>query len=670
MQQRLRSGASLVEILVVIVVFTVGILAVVQIFPTGLGVLRTSKQNTVAVNLVRSEIDRLKGSGGQVPEMIAPVSYRSLPGGVQVVVDPNRTFNDLMPPEGEILIPAGTDDPHLYYGGEPHATWQAMSGANIFSRVIGEGRPVPAPSVVNGEFASVLTLQFAPILEPYGTPLLSVYGNDLFRIDRQPSLRRGARPYLFYFVRSDRAEDYFPGEDQLWLGPIGAYGGYRVEFGFSYDLGGAVEQYDTIVNLDLNQPNPAVQVATDENGTPRYYVVSLNQLVSADDVYGNASPYAPGAYLGAISETVSVQPLYERIANNAAFNPSRPLQYKLNPPFGDIKINPAATDLEFLGIGGRREPIEVVADYTVMDWRIIRDEFRVPASFPHNRKLALESLKVAGEADADSTSFEGIGIATLGTQAAGGELSNQDFVLQDLDTGAEIIGDFPGNEFNSYTVDKSLGVLEFVDADGDASNGLSAYIRYQVDDGFTDPIFVPDLSGRAVRAYYMAKNEWAVQPVKAADDYRLTGFLTAASGLQPGEAYLGGFGSSGLGQPYNIYFPQSDVGQKVTVGEVWFNVGGAPQLLRDQEFQIQPCQDLPLGCADIRGKAGAGAVLDASNGYVVRDIRGASLGVRALWNPGFFSLSGDGQENWRRFSDWARNWRRTESETFYIGGLN
>ena len=51
MKRNRRAGTSLVELLVVIVVFLIGILAILQIFPGGLRVLATSRSNAVARQL-------------------------------------------------------------------------------------------------------------------------------------------------------------------------------------------------------------------------------------------------------------------------------------------------------------------------------------------------------------------------------------------------------------------------------------------------------------------------------------------------------------------------------------------------------------------------------------------------------------------------------------------
>src|SRR4051812_24191429 len=83
-----RSGTSLVEILVVIVVFLVGILAIVQVFPGGFRVLSTTQKNTIATALGRAMIETLKNNADQLPEAISPVSYVYNSGTITIVKEP------------------------------------------------------------------------------------------------------------------------------------------------------------------------------------------------------------------------------------------------------------------------------------------------------------------------------------------------------------------------------------------------------------------------------------------------------------------------------------------------------------------------------------------------------------------------------------------------------
>src|SRR5690349_16953781 len=96
-RSRRTTGTSLIEILVVIVVFLVGILAIVQIFPGGFRLLGLTRNQAMAVQLSRSEIERLKGRTDQLPEMVLPVLRLYTATDVIITADQNRRPNDLGP---------------------------------------------------------------------------------------------------------------------------------------------------------------------------------------------------------------------------------------------------------------------------------------------------------------------------------------------------------------------------------------------------------------------------------------------------------------------------------------------------------------------------------------------------------------------------------------------
>jgi hypothetical protein len=122
-----------------------------------------------------------------------------------------------------------------------------------------------------------------------------------------------------------------------------------------------------------------------------------------------------------------------------------------------------------------------------------------------------------------------------------------------------------------------------------------------------------------------------------------------------------------------VYFPLTDIGKQVILGEIWYedDTTGALQVAYEQQFLIQAPRagDIQLGFVYVKDAVPA-ARLNFANGYAVRRIRGASVGVRALWNPLTFTLTADSAENFRRYQTWERGWRRSRTETFLMGGMN
>ena len=59
-RDRIRAGASLVEVLVAIGVLTIAILAFIRLYPSGFLALKRSGQSEAATRLAQREMERLK----------------------------------------------------------------------------------------------------------------------------------------------------------------------------------------------------------------------------------------------------------------------------------------------------------------------------------------------------------------------------------------------------------------------------------------------------------------------------------------------------------------------------------------------------------------------------------------------------------------------------------
>jgi hypothetical protein len=684
MRRRLNSGTSLIEVLTVIVVFLVGILGLLQAFPSGLGLLRTTRSNTLAAALARAEMQRIQASVDVLPEMIVPVTYRA--GGTVIEVNAGIPWTDLMPerdPSGGQLDVDG----NILIGGSPIGAWQRVSGANKFNRVIGEGRRVPGPTTAGGFSGSLLQLQYAPIYYSRSAStgianpgLLSVYANDLLRRWGNPQRGRPnpstpGREFEFFFVEAENAEDApFSGEDQIWV-PIprdrsGAaiLAPLRINLAFTYDRGGAFDQHEVIVVVDpADAPSSVLVVGAN------YIIVNLRNLIAEPGVYG-PSGFDPAQFAGAEGTSLRVQRMYREIPLNQAFTSGDPFQYKaLNGAMGTILINPSASLYRMAQPDGTLTPLEANTDYTVLDWRLMRDAFRIPdtTAFPTLR-LALGGIKPMSTPDTDGTPYEGLGFF-----APDGDNNpvETDFTLIDELTGGVILGNNPGMTYNSYFVDKRNGAITFIDRDT-TTPGVQVYLAVPSTAGGWDAPALIDASRRSVRALYQATGEWAVQMHKAANAYRVSGFV-GPSGLQPGECLMGGIETSPgviFGSPSRLYFPVSDLGHRVSVGEIRVTQGGNHRALRDQELSIRGTETVNgilMAYADIASATGAGATFDATRtGYAVRGVKGASFRVRVMWNPERFPLLPDAAENYSQLEQWQRSTRPIQTEGFVSPGDN
>jgi type II secretory pathway pseudopilin PulG len=676
-RQRQR-GTSLIEVLVVIVVFLVGILAIVQIFPFGLDSLRTSRAISLANSLARSEVQRLQGSADQLPEAIVPT--RAL-GTAFEILDPGHDPAVLDAPT---ILPASVREidgqSRLIIDGTEFGDWTRITGANRVTRILGEGRAVPAPSVINGDLVSPMQLTFAPIRytrvagDVAAPGQLLVYSNDLAL--RPGNLEQGTPlptqagdSSEAFFVNGADAEvagnPYF-GEDQIWIA--------RVPDG----LGGFL-RHSYRIRLTVNVSGPSVPRAVDlvVSATPtlgtlyaevgNYAVFRVDELLSL-----SGGVYSPSEYISVLPGTLRIQRQFQQISKALSFSGNDPYQFKSqNFSLGLLVINPLAANVRWRQADGNFGRLRVRADYTVYDWRVIRDEFRVPAGLNPSVKLILNSVKPTNASGPDGRPRRGIGSTdlndqTLWTPNRVGTVGNESFVLVDVQTGGVIVGNERAAG-SSYYLDGTNGVVQFNDADADDTNGLTGRLYVPGPEPLSpwlDAGLVP-MSGRTLRALYMGRSEYAVQPLKASASYQVLAAANAGQ-LGIGQVYPGGLPAvgrpAGWGSANRIYFPAADFGQKVLIGRVRTVAG----TIDERDWQISGRETID---GSVVSYIQLPANLEISNTDPVERVRGASLKVRVLWNPDIFTLTGNSIDNFQRFTDWSAQWRKIETETFELGGL-
>jgi hypothetical protein len=391
--------------------------------------------------------------------------------------------------------------------------------------------------------------------------------------------------------------------------------------------------------------------------------------------------YPDGRYSGIVfgavdPNSVRVQRLYQQIASNAAWSPDDLYQVKiLDPRLGVLLFHPGAASVT-VPRGSGSENLMARVDYDVLDWRILRDEFRFAYNLPAQHRLAVGSLKVSRVTGPDGRLSAGIPLLEDADGPAEIQAISHDradhILLMDLDTGGIYLEQPEGDATNSANpivrVDKSLGVVTMRDTDDDASNGTTVHLR------LPDGTVVTDLAvdGRAIRALYMANDEYAVQVLKTPSLYQAT-----SARPELGQFYIGGSGAIGGGTT-RVYFPASDAGRKVIAGEISYRRTGdlAPRLLMSQDFVIQPANladPVALPFIDIRTADPDAAQIDVaidarSNGIGVRDVRGASIAVRTVWNPDSFNLDGSPEQNLLSFERFLRGFRRSTIETYLEQG--
>lgn len=646
---RAQAGTTLIEVLVVIVIFLVGILAVVQIFPKGFQILLLSRNQSVATALSRDEIERLKSRPDQLPDGI-------------VALYPNGTIDyERSPFQLGVAADEVTAAGMARLDGGDRGEWTRFAGANATRHIIGETRRVPAPRRVGAEgnpnmYGGLFVCQFNPVDTVTGTGF-QVYGNDL-------NLQLND-----WNPEDDRTDSDVFLADPTGTPTLRVPSGNRTRV-YRIVFSAYVQDGTAYVRRDFPGLSLEVPIGGATAPYPLYSQTLASLLLLPQNNIGGRFD---GIVLGTIDPTsVRVQRQFEEIGTATIWNREDIYQYRLlTPELGVLLFHPRAAT-EFIPRGSGREPLKARVDYDVYDWRVLREEFRFPYGLPAQHRLAVGSLKVGGQQGADGR--QQIGIENLeGTNAADplentGHARADHFVLMDLDTGGVILEKPNGDAVTSanpiVTLDKTTGLVSVRDTDGDASNGITVQMR------LPDGTIVTNLQidNRALRALYMVRNEYAVQVLKAASVYTAT-FTNPSYG----QYYAGG--SSGFGgAPTRIYFPRSDAGRKVTFGEINYRRAGdtVPRQISAQDFVIQGSAGDPLGLPfiDITTIDGAAAQIDyQTNGYAARDVKAASVAVRTIWNPEFFRLAPNAALNvTERIDRWTRGYRKSTNETYLEQG--
>jgi len=464
-------GTSLVEILVVMVVLLVGIMTIIQMFPTGFRVVRAGESTSVATRLAQQELERWKAMTGNIPEAIVPI-------GEDGVINSNQ---DVGPPfEGWQQIGDNNGQP-VY----------ARGNAFNFRQIIGETTFVPAPSYFGTGggtwFGSCYTVAFSPIdvstRDDGSYSGLSIKGGDMRRVIRYDEQYVDLKP-------GNYAVNYHP--------IVGGPGVFEVAFPRDY-----ADQRIYYVSYS-------------------YWVVDGDdnrQLVSrVDDVVGSSSgPWSfnwytvtPPAPTGCT--VLSVEEGSESCArgftqSNGAWRADDPYEFKLaDPVIGTIAFNPNGHGAyEYTALGLR--PLQARVSYRRYDPRIIREDKVVPepsapgADIP--MKMSLRFILAIGDPtdNPNEETFQGL----IKSEIA---LVPLPVYIVDIATGLQVeLPQAHSNPPPTGNLDYKAGIIT-LPAAADLVDWQGAVIKGSV-----------PLSGRQLAFYYRADGDWSVQCLKACSLY-------------------------------------------------------------------------------------------------------------------------------------------------------
>ncbi|MCE5322473.1 hypothetical protein LLG46_04055 [bacterium] len=510
-----KRGTSLVEVLVVMVVLLVGIMTVIQMFPTGFGIVKAAESRTIATRLAQQELERWKAMSANLPTGIIPIK------------EDGTFFADNTAYSAEIRNKCVLAGPPF---GEFMTVDDVLERGNVLNirQVIGETTSIPAPGYFQTgsgtEFGSKYTLAFSPIdvyTDDNGLNGLSIKSGPLQRavgsVTYLPSIKRGQYSIVY---TSGSSEFYvsFPRESSS----IDRF--YYISYSYWAVPTGTTDSDPTLISV-LDQRVP-------DSGT-----------ISGDDVsFQTVTITPPSGY-----DVVGIQESSDTCARGFSLlgesDPwtSDPYTYKLSDSIlGIISFNPNAQDrYEYTAYGKR--PIEASIDYRIYDPRIIREDKVIPDVSDNAEripiKLALRFILNAGApsdiTDGDPTdnpdepTFEGLMRQYNGRPQLGRKITISDdltikysMLIVDLKTGLRVgVPESSGSGtgvplYTSDFVDYKTGVVN-LPGPAAASDDRACLIDY------SNNIIVKnvDLRGRNLRFLYRADGDWSVQCNKAYANY-------------------------------------------------------------------------------------------------------------------------------------------------------
>ena len=663
--RRFRRGTTLVEVLVVIVVFLIGILAIAQIFPGGIKILVRTRNVSMAQALARAEIESLKSNPGLVPEAVLPVTYVNS-GFFDPQTDPTKLIN--------AYAPSGTAISATGQVPEAGRDWQLISGANSYRRIIGETHVISSPRALTTDptsgtapFGSLLLVERGPIARDIGVPTdtVHVYGRDMsYRLVREASDYAGLREYEFLVNNptTGAAEISFP---------AATAGEYRVSLTAMVNNAG---------NL-VRRPVFRSTVVVPATPVPGYVTLPVGSIPG---VLGG------GETLVSVELTsVRIARRFVRIPNVTAFTVNAPFTYKLlNDRIGMLLLNPVLAGRYEERAGQSRRPYVARVDYDVRDWRILHEDFRItqsaPAGLAKTIRLPISSLRtntvpgadgrvglshaaVIGGSDIPNDSMEDVFVADNTSVANTNTDVADNFLAIDVATGGQIMENAAAGP--ALKVDKSSGTVTFFDIDNNDANGLTQNIV------MLDGTVVPtNITNRVIRCYFMGKDEWAVQVTRNPSNYTSTLGTPGA-----GQFYVGGSDATLGGVSTRIYFPRMDTNRKVSVGRIRYILGGQPAILEGAEFSVlqRPGADTiatPMPSIDVRDLIPGATGIVADQGptslpYSVSNVQGVSVLVKVFFNNAKFNLTANTATNLTSgFNQWSQQWNITTKETYLHQG--
>ena len=454
---RSRTGFSLLEVIVVMVVLLIGILAVARLFPGGFLTIQRTLELTNATSIAERQV-RTIGGNIQPPEAM-------------VALDVNGAIDSFR-------LPDNLYDSTINY---------FFNDVNHFRQVIGDAFRVPAQNAPAG---GLHTLQFGPVANTFTTGAnptdsISVHGNALERTEQSalnvPVLRSDTQYGIDY--------------DTLQIAFIPRVGTSFRLFTITYDYyvasgtGAILKTVPNSATTVIKVPDIAAPPAG-SFAQPQWQLIfdGVNNIQPAD--------FDATLKLRRESDVVSRKFTLKSgvpLSPNATFGwtPNDPYEYVwVSPQFGAANIgilafNPAGyTQVVQTATG--TQPLTAQVDYVTYDNHILREDAIVSATAPYSVKLALPFILTTGDFLPDQTAYNGMFLDNA---------SPVDVLIVNIATGA-VIGEWSNGAAvaGTFNLNARAGVITF-----DAAT--------------------PNIANANLRVFYRAQKNWGVMVQKPSAHY-------------------------------------------------------------------------------------------------------------------------------------------------------
>ncbi len=614
-----QAGTTLIEVLVVMVVFLVGILAIAQVFPGGFRILNSSRDRSVADAYTKSLTAAIEGDSNLLPDAVLPVPMTAVNGGV-IPLTRSPFDTSLFNESAATFNPDGT----ISYAGTNVGYYAYFEGPNVFDGVAGIPITIPAnPS-------SAAILPYGPTFQTAAVNTnIALFSAPFVVIQAQPTVNVPQPGQVFLTNASN-------GNALLQI-PILPNTGTTPNFALSasiYVMNGGVTTRMRLYQVMV----PTATIGTVSNG---YLNIPMSELAPTGTTFLSVDP-----------ESVAVQRQFDALPTpTTPFTPGDPYQYGvLNALMGTLQFNPAASTYRVLAANGEQMPLQALAYYTVLDWGILSDNVQLQLD-QQTYRLSIPAVQVIGDLLADKVSYKGLELPNFGASATP---VPSDIVFVDAQTGGLLMYNPTAQSDptqSDFTVDKSAGWFQVNPAL--LTTGLQEYLPDPTTaTGFSStPTTVP-VSGLQIKVYYRAKNNWMRQVLPAPSTF------SQNTTLQNPTDYV-------VGNNTRIYFPPMMAGQKVSLDQVYYQNGsGYVQQIQGQSFLIrnQPA-DANGAYVDIRDYDPNATGFDFSHGFAVRGVHGISYIVQTLHNSTYFKIDPNPAISLSNFDSYRQGWVVDSTQT-------